>query len=360
FDDNLEAFKSLLQVTSRLCTTLRGDYKLLPSWKRWNKFCKVVLYSSESTGAAGEHDRGDYDSVPLARAMLRGSFSDSSQASTAPIVPSKLSHVHSANAPSSDHRRLSFDSARSISPEWENSIPYPGIPLLEWIARQDAKEEAARGGAEGSVEEEDEGGAIDPSLDRRSPGTPTVEDALVYFSKPETPSARPSITLSASSAAVYGQPGSPSSHSPETGPSYSATGRLYHPPSTKPFKCPTEGCDKTYKQQNGLKYHLKHGKCSNDPEAAKEDDPLTVDKKRFACHQIVDCGKRYKNYNGLRYHYEHSGAHGMVGLQLLRQGHHPPWGPKTTSEDVASVKEQENEHEQEDEYEHEEKEEGEA
>jgi hypothetical protein len=281
-----------------------------------------------------------YDSVSLARAMLRGSFSDSPQASTAPIVRESAAEVHfvsgsqklterstllhhftasklsrvlspsspsSAPAPSSDQRRLSVDSARSVSPEWENTIPSPGIPLLVWIAQQDAKDEAARRRAEqrGSVEEEDaDMGAGDDRYDinRRSPGTPTVDDALMYFARPEAPPVRPplGITLSASSAAVYGSttgntPSSPSSHSTEAGPSYSATGRLYHPPSSKPFKCPTEGCDKAYKQANGLKYHLKHGKCSNDPEViAKEEDASSNDMKRFACHQTVDCGKRYK------------------------------------------------------------------
>lgn len=280
-----------------------------------------------------------YDSVPLARAMLRGSFSDSSQASTAPIVrelttglhstlevrktniltssdllvaASKLSHVlspsSSPNAHSSNQRRLSIDSARSVSPEWENSIPSPGIPLLEWIARQTAREEAERRIAEqrGSVEAEEEDDEMEDGdrydLDRRSPGTPTVDDALMYFARPDAPPARPTITLSASSAAVYGSthsattksPTHRSSRSPETGSSYSATGRLYHPPSSKPFKCPTEGCDKAYKQQNGLKYHLKHGKCSNDPEVlAKEGDPTSGDKKRFACHS-EECNKKYK------------------------------------------------------------------
>lgn len=35
------------------------------------------------------------------------------------------------------------------------------------------------------------------------------------------------------------------------------------PPRPKPFKCPIPGCDKSYKQQNGLKYHRLHGHCNN-------------------------------------------------------------------------------------------------
>lgn len=34
---------------------------------------------------------------------------------------------------------------------------------------------------------------------------------------------------------------------------------------SKPFKCPTPGCMKSYKQANGLKYHVTHGQCSFTP-----------------------------------------------------------------------------------------------
>ena len=30
----------------------------------------------------------------------------------------------------------------------------------------------------------------------------------------------------------------------------------------KPFKCKTYGCDKAYKNMNGLKYHRTHGACN--------------------------------------------------------------------------------------------------
>jgi hypothetical protein len=39
----------------------------------------------------------------------------------------------------------------------------------------------------------------------------------------------------------------------------SPSGRPYTPPSEKPFKCTVPGCEKSYKQQNGLKYHRIHG-----------------------------------------------------------------------------------------------------
>ncbi|ORX60619.1 hypothetical protein DM01DRAFT_1332745 [Hesseltinella vesiculosa] len=66
----------------------------------------------------------------------------------------------------------------------------------------------------------------------------------------------------------------------------------------KPYKCPVDGCDKAYKNPNGLKYHNQHGHCS----LITEDENVA---KPYQC-TIGDCGKRYKNLNGLKYHIEHS------------------------------------------------------
>lgn len=151
----------------------------------------------------------------------------------------------------------------------------------------------------------------------------------------------------------------------------------------KPYKCPAPGCDKAYKQMNGLKYHRLHGACNQNnlsipaqaaaqltnihtptnsttgspqPETADgvktEDDtatlpsvsptspiaasvkpspdpvgpvaqvaqaPVSLGDRLYIC-QVGVCGKRYKNLNGLRYHYLHSGSHGLLGLQLLQSG----------------------------------------
>ncbi|KAG0150006.1 hypothetical protein CROQUDRAFT_130962 [Cronartium quercuum f. sp. fusiforme G11] len=98
------------------------------------------------------------------------------------------------------------------------------------------------------------------------------------------------------------------------------TGRLprpWMPASEKPFKCSVPGCEKAYKQQNGLKYHKTHGHSPQTILTAEEES------KAFVCHDLV-CGKRYKNMNGLRYHYQHTGPHGALGIQLLSLGVHPP------------------------------------
>ncbi|KAF7724873.1 hypothetical protein EC973_000586 [Apophysomyces ossiformis] len=68
----------------------------------------------------------------------------------------------------------------------------------------------------------------------------------------------------------------------------------------KPYKCPVAGCDKAYKNPNGLKYHNQHGHCN-----LVSDESETIASKPYQC-TIGDCGKRYKNLNGLKYHIEHS------------------------------------------------------
>ena len=132
----------------------------------------------------------------------------------------------------------------------------------------------------------------------------------------------------------------------------------------RPYKCPAPGCDKAYKQMNGLKYHRLHGHCNQNlrnsnsdlvsgkaPEQSvdvrdSDSGPMQPDlrvfginpgpgeeksgiqspsgksaiasqpEKAYVC-QVGNCDKRYKNLNGLRYHYLHSGSHGLLGLQLL-------------------------------------------
>ena len=86
----------------------------------------------------------------------------------------------------------------------------------------------------------------------------------------------------------------------------------------KPFKCPVIGCEKAYKNQNGLKYHKQHGHQSQqlkentdgtfsivDP-ATSIPYPGTVGMEKEKPYQCDTCGKRYKNLNGLKYHRQHS------------------------------------------------------
>ncbi|KAI0686042.1 hypothetical protein C8T65DRAFT_712431 [Cerioporus squamosus] len=123
------------------------------------------------------------------------------------------------------------------------------------------------------------------------------------------------------------------------------------------LKCPKPNCNKSYKQANGLKYHMTHGSCNFAPpkdlehlqellahkrtEKAKaagadvdegevtlsESELREVEKEAerrlrpYACG-VGDCQRRYKNMNGLRYHYQHSGDHGAIGLALLASGQH--------------------------------------
>ncbi|KAH8682171.1 hypothetical protein BX600DRAFT_35691 [Xylariales sp. PMI_506] len=92
------------------------------------------------------------------------------------------------------------------------------------------------------------------------------------------------------------------------------------PEEDKPFKCPVIGCEKAYKNQNGLKYHKQHGHQSQqlhengdgtfsivNPEThAPYPGEMGMEKEKP--HKCEYCNKRYKNLNGLKYHKLHSPA----------------------------------------------------
>ncbi|OAL68208.1 hypothetical protein A7C99_0608 [Trichophyton rubrum] len=86
----------------------------------------------------------------------------------------------------------------------------------------------------------------------------------------------------------------------------------------KPFRCPVIGCEKAYKNQNGLKYHKSHGHNNQqlhdnadgtfsivDPETCAP-YPGTLGMEKEKPYRCEVCGKRYKNLNGLKYHRAHS------------------------------------------------------
>ncbi|OKL55948.1 hypothetical protein UA08_08602 [Talaromyces atroroseus] len=86
----------------------------------------------------------------------------------------------------------------------------------------------------------------------------------------------------------------------------------------KPYRCPVIGCEKAYKNQNGLKYHKAHG--HNNQQLHENGDgtfsivnpetsapyPGTMGMEKEKPYRCEVCGKRYKNLNGLKYHKLHS------------------------------------------------------
>lgn len=204
------------------------------------------------------------------------------------------------------------------------------------------------------------------------PGSPSgcVPPALLYSSSDNTPVSTPSssripsptsstsfFTPSSNSVSSVAGKGDPSNATPR------ASTTLSRPASSlllsKPFRCPKPNCNKSYKQANGLKYHMTHGSCNFAPPKDLEQVQALLASKRsqrqaaeangeevdpsfgmisegemrevereaerrlrpFACG-VADCQRRYKNMNGLRYHYQHSGDHGAIGLALLANGQH--------------------------------------
>ncbi|KAI1852087.1 hypothetical protein JX265_005925 [Neoarthrinium moseri] len=98
-------------------------------------------------------------------------------------------------------------------------------------------------------------------------------------------------------------------------------GTIVMPPEEdKPFKCPVIGCEKAYKNQNGLKYHKQHGHQTqqlhengdgtfsivNPETSAPYPGEMGMEKEKP--HKCEYCNKRYKNLNGLKYHKQHSPA----------------------------------------------------
>ncbi|WWD17411.1 hypothetical protein CI109_101852 [Kwoniella shandongensis] len=97
--------------------------------------------------------------------------------------------------------------------------------------------------------------------------------------------------------------------------------------SHKPWRCPNPGCNKAYKQSNGLKYHQQKGQCDFAIHDAV-DLGLTLEEaeernRPFVCAVGAGCNKRYRQMNGLKYHYLNSGEHGQYGLRMLQNGTHP-------------------------------------
>jgi hypothetical protein len=74
----------------------------------------------------------------------------------------------------------------------------------------------------------------------------------------------------------------------------------------RPYVCRYPGCEKTYKNANGLKYHSIHGHLHG---VVPPPSPIVKShEKPYKCPHL-NCGKRYKNANGLKYHL----SHGHIG-----------------------------------------------
>ncbi|KAH8194199.1 hypothetical protein TruAng_011630 [Truncatella angustata] len=112
------------------------------------------------------------------------------------------------------------------------------------------------------------------------------------------------------------------------------TANLVIPPEEdKPFKCPVIGCEKAYKNQNGLKYHKQHGHQTQqlhengdgtfsivNPETSQP-FPGEMGMEKEKPHKCEYCNKRYKNLNGLKYHKQHSPAcEAAANIAAMRAG----------------------------------------
>ncbi|KAI9193694.1 uncharacterized protein BJ171DRAFT_524271 [Polychytrium aggregatum] len=75
------------------------------------------------------------------------------------------------------------------------------------------------------------------------------------------------------------------------------------PPVSKPYKCLFPNCTKSYKNANGLKYHIEYGHMDED---GTQSDGSEKRQRRYKCRfGGIECHKQYKNLGGLRYHFIH-------------------------------------------------------
>jgi hypothetical protein len=77
-----------------------------------------------------------------------------------------------------------------------------------------------------------------------------------------------------------------------------------------------EGCGKTYKNPNGLKYHMLHGHARPGKEGSSSSSSSPSSSSSHAASEagrgekpyrcpFGTCSKQYKNANGLKYHMQH-------------------------------------------------------
>ncbi|KAJ1968044.1 hypothetical protein IWQ62_001484 [Dispira parvispora] len=88
--------------------------------------------------------------------------------------------------------------------------------------------------------------------------------------------------------------------------------QLFKDPHFRPFCCAMNGCFRTYKNINGLQYHIFHSKGSVAHFHPAPDGSINEDlceDRPYKCTE-AGCRKKYKNANGLQYHRIHS--HGLT------------------------------------------------
>lgn len=318
----------------------------------------IILPSPQATptGAGPSHD---VDTMDLDSEPASSSSSSSSQSQSNGSNPNSPPLKRRQPIPASAPLQLSDVLAPPTAAGFDPSVPAGGAAAGRKKTKQALAGRAAFVNA-------GQGGGISPGSEYGSKAPSTVWEGEYKFSNASpTPSVLPSVGKNRSippptpSSCIPPTLLFPSSANPpanaadaaallalaQQAASGAGTGAYAHPTTIpalalahpggvppppgsgqKIFKCPTPGCQKSYKQQNGLKYHLKVGQCNFEVRDAVENglsEAEAEEKSRpFVCQVGGGCTKRYRQMNGLRYHYLNSGAHGAIGLALVAQGKH--------------------------------------
>ncbi|PKI82967.1 hypothetical protein MVES_002815 [Malassezia vespertilionis] len=124
----------------------------------------------------------------------------------------------------------------------------------------------------GSSDHLDSPSAFDTSVTR----SPSVSEKKRAFGQANMPAKRERLNSNGTSAGMTPNASSTSTQAmSQSSADMSAT-------EHRPYKCPAPGCDKAYKQMNGLKYHRLHGHCNQNLRNVNSGliDPLTPDGSR--------------------------------------------------------------------------------
>ncbi|PIL32556.1 hypothetical protein GSI_05259 [Ganoderma sinense ZZ0214-1] len=301
---------------------------------------------------------------------------------TTTVLPSRGAHHHSHHHPHHPFRPAGPTATRGVPEDAFNAYAgyadysslLPGAAPNASLFMQQGMALAPMNGSGGQNGQNGNGAVCAPTaliLSGSAGNTPDSTPASSRVASPIPGGSGPSAYRQNAQASSSG-PGSPSgsgssssnaqaSGSGSAAQTARASTTLSRPASSlllsKPFKCPKPNCNKSYKQANGLKYHMTHGSCNFAPPkdlehlqellASKRSEKAAasgqaggegevtlsdaemreVEKEAerrlrpYACG-VGECQRRYKNMNGLRYHYQHSGDHGAIGLALLASGQH--------------------------------------
>ncbi|KAF8910282.1 hypothetical protein CPB85DRAFT_693256 [Mucidula mucida] len=354
------------QVTCSLNTSL--THRMFPSRRPPTVFPMACLLPLRHQDVSSSLFSDFHDSVVTCQREYACRTTQPNRPTLNLSFPSNNAHSSHPNTPHSPHVDP-FNTYGRYAADYMVGMPGAKEGMDNFGMMGTVRAQRSSSSLAGAIEE-----CVPPALLFSNTATPESTPSTSRVPSPQTQAPPPNVVTGKATPITITASGS-SSALPNAPKEAAArlTASMQRPPTSlllsKPFKCPKPNCNKSYKQANGLKYHMTHGSCNFAPPKDLEHVQQLLDKKRrdraaaagdsqpntplpsnpstptspypeitdaemrevereaerrlrpFACG-VGDCQRRYKNMNGLRYHYQHSGEHGAVGLAMLASGVH--------------------------------------